>query len=134
MPPFERFTHDQIALKRDPWITLQKRGTISLNRSAYVLLGSPSAVELLYDADNRIVGMRQCDPRDRDAVHVRLPTGKESGPFVLSAMAFLRFYGVDLDGSRRWQAFLDGEMLCIDLRAPGVPVTSNRARQIHDSK
>ncbi len=85
-----------MALKRDPWVTIQKRGTLSLNRAAYVMLGSPGAVELLYDTEDQIVGLRECDPRDRDAVHFRSPTGKDSGPIVLSAMAYLRFHEISV--------------------------------------
>jgi hypothetical protein len=134
MAQFERFSHDQVALKRDPWVTIQKRGTVSLNRSAYVALGSPSAAELLYDTESQIVGLRECDPHDRDAVHFRSPTGKDAGPFLLSAMAYLRFYGIAVVGSRRWLAYLEDGVLCVDLRAPSLPVTSNRARQITHSE
>jgi hypothetical protein len=134
MAQFDRFIRDQVALKRDPWVTIQKRGTISLNRSAYEMVGSPDAVELLYDAENQIVGMRVGDPRDRDAMRVRSPTGKDTGPFVISAMAYLRFYQIAVDDSRRWPAYLEDDVLCVDLRTPSVSVTSNRARQASDSE
>jgi hypothetical protein len=134
MAQFDRFIRDQVALKRDPWVTIQKRGTISLNRSAYEMVGSPDAVELLYDAENQIVGMRVGDPRDRDAMRVRSPTGKDTGPFVISAMAYLRFYQIAVDVSRRWPAYLEDDVLCVDLRTPSVSVTSNRARQASDSE
>ena len=133
MAQFERFSHDQVALKREPWATIQKRGTISLNRSAYVMLGSPGPVELLYDAESQIVGLRACNPRDREAVHFRSPTGKDAGPFLLSAMAYLRFYGIAVLESRRWPAYLEDGVLCVDLRAPSLAVTSNRARRVDDS-
>jgi hypothetical protein len=134
MAQFDRFSRDQVARKRDPWVTIQKRGTISLNRSAYEMVGSPAAVELLYDADSRIVGLRECDPRDRDAVRVRSPTGKDAGPFVVSAMAYLRFYEIAFDGSRRWLAYLEDGVLCVDLRTQSLAVTSNRARRHFDSE
>jgi hypothetical protein len=133
MAQFDRFSHDRVGLKREPWVTIQKRGTISLNRSAYEMVGSPVAVELLYDAESQIVGMRGCDPRDRDAMRVRSPTGKDTGPFVVSAMAYLRFYEIRVDNSRRWLAYLEDQVLCVDLRTPSLPVTSNRARRFSDS-
>jgi hypothetical protein len=129
MAQFDRFSRDLVALKRDPWVTIQKRGTISLNRSAYEILGSPDAVELLYDADSQIVGLRECDSHDRDAVRVRSPTGKDIGPFVVSAMAYLRFYEIAVEVSRRWPAYVEEGVLCVDLRTPSLPVTSNRARR-----
>ena len=47
MPNFEKYSKDLVPLKRDPWVTLQKRGAISLNQSAFVLLERPAAVDLL---------------------------------------------------------------------------------------
>jgi hypothetical protein len=133
MTEFQRFSRDLVALKRDPWVTIQKRGTISLNRAAYLLLGSPKAVDLLYSSEHQIVGLRPGDPRDRDAVAVRSPTGKDGGPFVVSGLAYIRFYEVLVDTSRRWPAYLENGVLCVDLREPGVPVSSNRAKRIESS-
>ena len=62
-----------------------------------------------------------------DAVLIRSSTPAGSGPYVITAMAFLRFYDLTHDTSRRWPAHLTGGVLCIDLTTPGTPVTSNRA-------
>ncbi len=128
MPNFERYSKDLVPLKRDPWVTLQKRGAISLNQSAYVLLDRPGAVDLLYDADSMIIGLRKADVNERDVHFVRSPTGKEGGPFVISAIAFMRYYDLALEASFRWPAYLDDGNLCIDLSRPGTVVTSNRAK------
>ncbi|MEP7021025.1 MAG: hypothetical protein ABI808_10260 [Pseudonocardiales bacterium] len=127
MADFETFRKPLVALKREPTITIQKRGTMSLNRSAQVVLGSPAAVELLFDAGRRIVGLRPVDPRADHAYPVRSSTGLENGPFVVSAMAFLHFYGIHQHESLRWVAYLNEDVLCIDLDAQAVAVTSNRA-------
>ena len=128
MPNFEKYSKDLVPLKRDPWVTLQKRGAISLNQSAFVLLERPAAVELLYDADGMIIGLRKADVHGRDVHFVRSPSGKEAGPFVISAIAFLKYYEINLDSSYRWPAYLDDGTLCIDLGRPGTVVTSNRAK------
>ncbi|PZS30726.1 MAG: hypothetical protein DLM58_13160 [Pseudonocardiales bacterium] len=127
MADFETFRKPLVALKREPTITIQKRGTMSLNKAAQVALGSPAAVELLFDAARRIVGLRRVDPRADHAYPVRSSTGMENGPFVVSAMAFLHFYDIQQPESLRWSAYVCDGVLCVDLDAEAVAVTSNRA-------
>ena len=43
-------------------------------------------------------------------------------------MAFSHFYELDTTLTRRWPAYVEDGVLCIDLaNSAGVPVTSNRA-------
>jgi hypothetical protein len=134
MAQFQRFTSDLIARRREPWVTLTKRGTISLNPAAYALLDNPVAVVLLYDEENAIVGLRASGGREPGARYVRSPKGKEAGPYLISAMAYIRFYAIPVDESRRWIAYLEDEVLCVDLREPGSPVSSNRAKSSQDAE
>ena len=127
MPQFESFSKNLGALKLDPQVTLTRRGTLSLNKSAHTALGSPGAVELLYDLPQRIVGLRAIDARADNAYFVR-PMAGDRGPFVISVMAFTKFYDIDTTQSLRWSAHLDEGILCIDLNDAATPVTSNRAR------
>lgn len=127
MPNFESFSRRMLPLKVEPFVTIQKRGTISLNRSAFAALGAPDAVELLYDRQRGIVGLRAIDPRAENAYQVRRTSSSASGPWVISAMAFTKFYDIDTSCSRRWVAFLDDGVLCADLSADGTQVSSNRA-------
>ncbi|MGI8667346.1 MAG: hypothetical protein ACR2N4_15200 [Jatrophihabitans sp.] len=129
MPDFEVFTKRLVPLKKTPLLTIQKRGTISLNRSAFVALGEPDAVELLYDRDERVVGLRPVEAAMEHAYPVRSATAKGSGPYVISAIAFTKFYEINTDQSLRWQAHLVGDVLCIDLDSTATPVTSNRAQR-----
>jgi hypothetical protein len=126
---FEVFTKALVPLKRDPTITIQKNGAISLNKAAQVALGAPDAVELLYDPTTRTVGLRGVDVDADHAYAVRSSRGNGLSPFVISAMAFLHFYDIDVAVSRRWSAYLYDGVLCIDLDDESVPVTSNRARK-----
>lgn len=128
MPQFETFKKGLVPLKREPQVTIQRHGTLSLNMSAYVALGSPDAVELLYDAEERIVGLRPVDPRADHAYMVRPSTSQTSRRFAISAMAFTRFYDIDTTQSRRWAAYVDDGVLCVSLNDISTPVTSNRAR------
>lgn len=117
-----------LPLKSDPHVTIQKRGTISMNRSAFLAAGSPDAVELLYDRDARIIGLRAIEVNAHNAYHVRHPSRSANGPWIISAMAFTKFYDIDTSTTLRWDAYLDGGALCVDLNQSATPVTSNRAR------
>ena len=127
MPNFETFTKRLVPLKKQPLVTIQKRGTISLNKSAHIALGAPEAVELLYDQDEMIVGLHPVEATVEHAYPLRSASGKDTGPFVISAIAFTKFYRINTDVSLRWAAYIEGDVLCIDTKSPGTPVTSNRA-------
>lgn len=127
MPEFETFTRSMLPLSREPAVTLQRRGTISLNRPAFAALRSPSAVELLFDPDSRIIGLRGTDPRAENAHFVRSSTPAPSGPFIISAMAFFRVYGIDVPATRRFPAYVTDQVLCVELEGASQPVRRGRS-------
>lgn len=129
MPNFETFSRSLLQLKAEPQITVLRRGNLSLNRSAYTALGSSDAVELLYDTCERIIGLRPTDPRAHNAYVFRQTAGSDKGPFVITAMAFTKFYGIDTSTSLRRNAYLDDGVLCVCLNDAATSVTSNRARR-----
>ncbi len=128
MANFESFNRHMLALKDEPHLTIHKRGTISINRTAFESIGSPDAVELLYDRDKCIVGLRPIDQRADNAYHVRSPVASPSGPWVISAMAFTKFYDIDTSVSRRWPCYMDGNVLCVNVSSPGITITSDNRR------
>ncbi|PZS13022.1 MAG: hypothetical protein DLM57_17740 [Pseudonocardiales bacterium] len=128
MPNFETFSRQLLPLKSDPYVTLLKRGTIALNRSAFAALDEPDAVELLYDRERDIVGLRPIDPKADHANYVRRSSPSPSGPWLISAMAFTKFYDIDTSVSRRWAAHLDAGILCADISTAGIAISRNRAR------
>ncbi|GAC1470412.1 MAG: hypothetical protein PVSMB1_18610 [Gemmatimonadaceae bacterium] len=127
MPDFEVFSRKLVRLKDDPAVTLHRRGTLSLNQSALAILDGPEALELLFDAANQVLGLRPADVRDAHAYIIRRATPSSSGPFVVSCMAFVKHYGIDISVTRRRVAYLDDGILCVDMSMPGIIVTSNRA-------
>lgn len=129
MAEFEVFSKALVPLKRKPTLTIQKNGVISLNKAAFVTLGAPDAVELLFDQASRTVGVRGVDATAAHAYAVRSVAGPGAAPFVISAMAFLRFYGIQASVSRRWCTYLSDGILCVDIDAESVVVTSNRAKR-----
>ena len=112
--------------RREPAVTLQKRGTISLNHAAFTAIGSPDAVELLFDRHARIVGVRQVDAHSLNAHFVRPSTAAPTGPYIISAMAFFNVYNIDLPESRRWPAYLEDGVLCIALNSESITVRRNK--------
>lgn len=126
MPDFETFTRRMIPLVKKPSITIQKRGTMSINKAAHMALGSPAAVELLYDKTEQIVGLRAVDPVVDHAYPVRAQNNKDDGPFILSGSAFTKYYKINTSEARRFTAEMQGDVLCINLRGDGTVVTSNR--------
>ena len=130
MANFESFSRRMLTSSSGPHITIHKRGTLSLNRPAYEAIGSPGSVEMLFDRAARVIGLRAVAHHVDNAYHVRASTPSPSGPWIISAVAFTKYYGIDTSRSMRWEAYLDDAILCADLGTPGLPVTSNRARGV----
>ena len=113
-----------VPLTKSPFVTLQKRGTMSFNKSAHVAMGSPEAIELMYDAEEQVIGVRGVDPRAEHAYPIRETNNSTS--FVVSGRAFTQYYHIDTDVSRRYPAEINDGVLCIDLKVPGTEVTARR--------
>jgi hypothetical protein len=106
-----------------PFVTIQKRGLISISRGAHELIGAPESVQLLFDPHRRVMGLRAAEPWMDNAYQVR-GLKKSNGTRIVAGTAFTRYYDIDTERSRRWLAFLDGDVLCIDLSQPGEEVVS----------
>lgn len=126
MPNFETFTRRMVPLTHQPTVTIQRRGTISLNKAAQVALGEPSAVELLFDVNERIVGLRGIEATAPHAYPLRSQR-EDIGPYLVAGMAFTKFYGIDTSVSIRRVVIMDNGILCVDLKQEGTAVTSNRS-------
>src|SRR6266508_5021599 len=101
---------------KQPFVTIQKRGTISLNAAAHAMLGSPEAVELLYDPHEKIIGLRPVAKESEHAYPLRAQAGKAVGPYLVSGTAFTKYYKIDTQVSRRWVGHVDNGVLCVDLK------------------
>lgn len=116
--PFETFTRQRRA-GRQPFVTIQKKGVISINRAAFEALGNPEFVELLYDPDARLVGLRRVDSSVEHAYQVRAPV-EGHATWVISGAAFVSYYEIDTSTSVRRGASMDGDLLVVNLNDPGV--------------
>jgi hypothetical protein len=125
---FETFKRQRAPVSQDPAVTIQKRGTFSLNAPAYAGLESPEAVELLFDREERLIGIRKVDPSTEHAYMVR-PLGRGGNNWLVSGRAFTVYYGIPTEVARRWPGRMDDGVLLVDLKEPGVEVTGNRAEE-----
>lgn len=120
MPNFEVFTRRSSPIRKEPLVTIQRKGMFSLNLAAYEALGSPEAVELLYDPDERIVGLRSVNPEAAHAYPVR--TMGNGNTRLIAGTAFTHFHGIDTGVARRYSATMYGDVLGIDLKQEGLEV------------
>jgi hypothetical protein len=125
--PFETFKRRHMPSTEDPALTIQKRGALSLNTAAYEALGSPKYVELLYDRDERLIGVRKASAATPHAYSVR-GVGNNEATRVVSGKAFLSYYGIPRDVARRWIAEVQDGMLVVDLKQPGIEVSGHSSR------
>lgn len=122
--PFETFKRQRLKPGTDPLITIQKKGVLSLNRAAYSALGDPEAVELLYDQEANLVGLRKVDSEVEHAYTIR--TFGKGGTWLVSGTAFTNYYDIDTSVPTRRLGQMRDDILVIDLNDPGTPVVSNR--------
>jgi hypothetical protein len=111
---FEEFTKKTARAAGTAYVTIQKRGVISLNHAAYTALGEPEAVTLLYDRERQLVGFRPADPKSEHAYLVRVNTRGTS--HLVTGTLFTNHYGISTETARRWQArMIEDDIMAIDL-------------------
>jgi hypothetical protein len=128
MMPFEVFDKRMTPLAKAPSVTIQKRGVISLNKTAHDLIGNAETVELLYDCDRQVIALRATDNSSPHAYAVRSGSKRGPGQAIVSATAFTAHYGIDTTATRRWKPFVEDGMLCVDLATEGTVITGNRTK------
>ena len=73
-------------------VTLGPNKTIGMNEHAYLAIGSPAAVELMFDTGRNMIGLRPCDPEKKNAFLVRSRLrGKH---YQISSGAFLNHFDI----------------------------------------
>jgi hypothetical protein len=123
--PFETFTRQRKA-DRQPYVTMQKKGVISLNKAAFDALEQPDSVELLYDSESRLVALRKVDSSVEHAYQVRAPV-ENHATWLVSGAAFVSYYEIDNSESIRRPARREADLLIIDLNHPGVDPRADSA-------
>jgi hypothetical protein len=118
MGDFEVFTGRGQRASPVPTVGIQARGIFALNREAWELLGEPDAVQLLWSAATRLIGMRAVAPGAPHSYGVR----EKEGVYLVAGKAFLQRYDIGF-APRRLPARLEGDMLVagpLDITAESV--------------
>lgn len=118
---FELYVRGKPLPSATPRVSVLKRGAISFNEAAFGALGSPTAVQLLFNLENQVIGIRSTSESHESAHRVRSQAGARS--YVVGCQGFLQFYGIDFQRSRRFSARLVGNMLEVDLSHPSAAGT-----------
>lgn len=90
---FEGKQH-RASARTEPRVTLGAKGTFYLNGAAYEALRSPAAVEMMYDSNERVIGIKPIDPQRRNAFVVK-HHGSGGSYKRISAAAFCRHFRID---------------------------------------
>jgi hypothetical protein len=101
MPNFIEFDReDSHSVPDEPMFSLQKRGLISLNMAAFVALGEPAAVALLYDPDENIIAMRKVPRNHQNGYPVRKQGSSRS--YLVAATGFTSYHKIATEVTRRY--------------------------------
>jgi UPF0288 family protein (methanogenesis marker protein 3) len=109
---FETFSRKSAGKSTDPFVTIQRRGTFSINSAAAKMLsgGQPFEklpIELLFDREEKAVGLRKAPTDSPDVYYMRKQPSSDS--YILSGQAFTQFYKIDTSISRRYRVRLTEE-------------------------
>lgn len=124
MPNFQVFSREVARSREEPMFTLQARGLLSLNSAVFRALGEPQAVELLYDANLRIIGLRKVAQGDPNAYAVRKQKSAQS--YLVATQGFLAYHGIKTIMAQRFLAHDYGEGVWGLALAEGRAVTNRR--------
>jgi hypothetical protein len=91
------------------------------------MAGNPTHVELLYDPDEQIIGLREVDPSKSHAYRVRRQG--RSNSYIISAQGFLNYFDIMPKTSRRYVPKIIGDVLTIDLKEEGIDASDKESRK-----
>jgi hypothetical protein len=126
--PFEVFKRKAAPSVHQPFVTVQAKGPLALNKAAFELLGEAQTVELLYDRAEQLIGIHPVDPSEPHAYPVR-PQGSGSHTYLIAGQAFTGYYGIDTSVARRYKVRRQDDMLVIDLKEDAPIATGPRRGQ-----
>jgi hypothetical protein len=135
---FELFQKGSAPLPSVPSVTIQKRGLFSLNDAAQSLIGTPEAIQFLWDSERRLIGLKPVPINTPNAYPARRMSAStrssNHGPVIGAGTMFTKFIELDTSKAHRWIPRLEDGLLIIDLNDPGTPVSSNRGRKSNSTE
>ncbi len=127
---FEVFDKKSAPSTKEPWVTIQRKGLLSLNRAAAEALGTPEAVELLFDRNAQIVGFRPAELDSPRAFPMR-KQGRNPGRnanYLVGGSAFCKYYNIDTSIARRYKPEMNDNVLTVDLKQDYAIATGPRTK------
>jgi hypothetical protein len=118
---WEQFTgRHQGPRGRTPRVSLYTSGSFVLNRPAYELLGHPASVRLLYDAEDRAIGVQAAPDSVAHALPVK-PSDRSDHPvYLIHAKSFLQTFEIAHTARRAFDApRLEDGVLVLNLDGQG---------------
>lgn len=131
---FTTFDKQGARLVKVPELTIQAKGSMSMNAAAWNLMGQPVAVALMYDEAAKVIGLRPVPPEDPHAYPLRGVGGKKGvtpklpNSFIVAGQAFVKHFGIPVGNPVRRQVTVVDGVLIVDLNDPGRLAASNRNR------
>ena len=132
MEGFEEFDQYHSRSVKTIFVTIQRRGNFSLNRSAFKALGEPSAVKLLFNRSKRQIGFRPAISNDFRSVPVRRQGHSDS--YLIAGLTFCKEYDIDTTTARRYEGEMQEGILIVDLKASSIDATGPRVRKDFDEE
>lgn len=83
------------AARDEARVTLGPKKVIMLNRIAYEALGTPQAVELMFDETQKIIGLKPAELRRANAFPLKVKKGSQHR--LIFAGAFCTHFGIRVD-------------------------------------
>lgn len=95
--------------------SLNVRGVFTLNQLTYDEMGNPPAVELFYDKDERLIGLKPSTLEVPHAYKVR-QQGKNKS-YLISARAYCGFFGIEIPQTIKFVGIsMIADVLALDLK------------------
>lgn len=121
-PNFEVFHRPKPTPDVIPTVTISP-AAMTLNKTALELLGHPDRVELLFDRDHRLMGIRPAVDGDKRSSFKASPA--TSGGAKVAHRSFVTHYGIQTAPARRWPAYIEGGVLCVNLNGESALIARN---------
>lgn len=114
MPNWETFTVSGGRGVYEKRVSLSPRGVLTLNQPTFDELGEPEVVELLFDRDAQLIGLKPSTPEIKFAAKVRKQGGNKS--YLVNARPFCYHYKIGPEQTLRFKDIVVEEgILVLDL-------------------
>lgn len=123
--PIPNVTRRTTTTSESPLISVQRAGALVLNAATLSLLDHPKQLELLYDEEAKVIGLRPV-PEDTAGAYTLYNTrsaneadASKISPKKINVKSFLEQYDLLPEAAIRYAATLEDGVLCVDLNREG---------------